>query len=71
MSLLMINDYNPKMCLIHHQVLGMLNKVEMLVRVWMPEMASARIGDSDSLLILFSVASSSFSLGGMEFVTMT
>ena len=67
----MINDYYPNMCLIHHQVLGMLNKVEMLVRVWIRKMASAKMGDRESRLILFSVASSSFSLGGMELVTMT
>jgi len=51
--------------------LGMLNKLEMLVLVSILKIASARIGATDSLLILPSVTASSFSLAGMELVTMT
>ena len=48
--------------------MGMLNKLEMLVLVWMRKMASAKMGATDSLMIL---ADSSPSLGGMELVTIT
>ena len=49
----------------------MLNSDEMLVRVWILKIASARIGASESLLIFPSVSSSSPSRGGIEFVTIT
>lgn len=48
--------------------MGMLNKLEMLVLVWMRKIASARMGATDSLMIL---ADSSPSLGGIELVTIT
>ena len=49
----------------------MLNKLEMLVLVSILKMASARMGATDSLRILPSVTAYSFSLAGMELVTMT
>lgn len=39
-----------------YQVLGMLKSEEMLVRVWILKMASARMGARESLLILLSVS---------------
>ena len=54
-----------------HHVLGTLKRLEMLVLVWILNMASARMGATDNLVTLPPVASSSFYLGGMELVTTT
>ncbi len=51
-----------------NHVLGMLKRLEMLVRVWMRKMASARMGATESRMMR---ADSSLSLGGMELVTIT
>ena len=56
---------------IHHHVLGMLKSDEILVRVWILKIASARIGASDNLFTFISVNSSSFYFGGIELVTIT
>lgn len=50
-------------------VLGMLNKVEILVLVWIRKIASAKIGATDNLMILLMCYSPSFA--GIEFVTIT
>ena len=49
----------------------MLNRVEMLVRVWILKIASARIGAKDNRFILLLVFSYSSSLAGIELVTIT
>ena len=54
-----------------NQDFGTLNNDDMLVRVWILKMASARIGARESLLIFPSVIYYSPSLAGIEFVTIT
>ena len=51
-----------------NHVFGMLKRLEMLVLVCILKMASARMGATDSRMIL---ADSSLSFGGMELVTIT
>jgi hypothetical protein len=46
----------------------MLNRLEMLVFVWILKIASARMGATDKRMILADYSSS---FGGMEFVTIT
>lgn len=49
----------------------MLNKLEILVFVWILKIASAKIGATDSLVTLPLVSYSSFGCAGIEFVTIT
>lgn len=51
--------------------MGILNKEDMLVLVWILNSASAKMGANDNLLILPSESYSSPSWGGIEFVTIT
>ena len=54
-----------------NHVFGTLNKLEILVFVWILNIASAKIGATDNLVTFPPVASSSLSLGGIVFVTIT
>lgn len=54
-----------------NHVLGILKRLEILVLVCILKIASAKIGATDSLMILPSVKAYSFSFGGMVFVTIT
>ena len=49
----------------------MLNKLEILVFVWIRNIASAKIGATDNLVTLPLVSYSSFGCAGIEFVTIT
>ena len=55
--------------LFNTHVLGILNKEEMLVLVWIRKIASAKIGANDRRMIL-SIFSYPY-LAGIEFVTIT
>lgn len=54
-----------------NHVFGILKRLEILVLVCILKIASAKIGATDSLMILPSVKAYSFSFGGMVFVTIT
>ena len=51
--------------------LGILNREEILVLVWILKIAYAKIGANDNLFILPSVLSYSYYFAGIEFVTIT
>lgn len=68
-----LTHHNPRIVILlpHHHVLGILNRLEILVFVSIRKIASARIGATDSRQIFPAVRAYSFSLAGMELVTIT